>query len=364
MATVTARVVALAVTLSLAACDDLQGLEDMPTPLARIEVEVTGALEDVRVPEDAGEPASLHVALLWGNQWLPQPFCILPPESDEVEAVIAAGCRDPFSFAAERVGAVVPLEDGGAVIEMFDLPPADVMVGDIEARVAYGSVVVFDDRDGDGSLQLPRPERDDPDDPEDIDDFLEYVDRVYAASFVTMTQPDRRVAFREGGYDELAAFYPRSGCEPPPRGFSILDTGGFSRADALAAILRGELPPEDPDECAISALDETVIALELVPREELRDVACRVRGGDGTTRYREPPVESPDLETQTWACAGFPSFGGEEDVPGTQLVIATPEEHVCVGLTHYTLRGCDEDPDCGSPEWDRTESAPDWWPCD
>ena len=350
--------------LALAACGDLHGLEDTPTPLARVEVEVTGSLDDVRVPEDAGEPARLRVALVWGNQWLPQPLCILPPESDEAAAVLAAGCRDPFSFAPERVAATAPVEDGRALIELYDLPAADVMVGDVTARVAYGSLVVFDDRDDTGMLQLPRPERDDPDDPEDADDFLEYVDRVYGASFVTMTRPDRRVAFREGEFDERSAFYPRSGCEPPPRGFSVIDAGGFSQEAALAAILRGELPPEDPDTCAITGLDDAVVELALVPREEVRDVACRVRGADGTTRYREPPETSPDLEAQTWACVGFPSLGGEQEVEGTQLVIATPEEHPCVGLTHYTLRGCDEEPDCEPPEWDRTESVPAWWPCD
>lgn len=350
--------------LLVAACGDLQGLNDTPTPLARVEVEVTGALDDVRVPEDEGEPVRLRAGLVWGNQWLIEPFCILPPESDEGEAVIAAGCRDPFSFAPERVAVTAPVEDGRAVLELYDLPPADVMVGDVTARVAFGSVVVFDDRDDTGTLQLPRPERDDPDDPEDADDYLEYVDRVYGASFVTMTRPDRRVAFREGDFDERSAFYPRSGCEAPPPGFSVLDAGGFSRDAALAAILRGELPPEDPDACAAAALDDTVIEIALVPREEVRDVACRARGADGTTRYREPPVTSPDLEAQTWACAGFPSFGGEDEPPGQQLVIATPPEHPCVGLTHYTLRGCDEEPDCESPEWDRTENRPDWWPCD
>lgn len=356
----------LLASLVLAGCDDLAGLEDELTPLARLEVEVTGDLDAVRLPEDEGEPARLRVALVWGNQWLIEPFCFLPPESDAAEAAIAAGCRDPFGFAPERVAATVPVgDDGGRVtIELFDLPSADVMVGDVTARVAYGSVLVFDDRDDSGTLQLPRPERDDPDDPEDVDDFLEYVDRVYGASFVSMTRPDRRVAFREGDFDELSAFYPRSGCDPPPPGFSVLDTGGFSREAALAAVLRGELPPEDPDECGIAALDDTVIEVALVERDEVRDVGCRVRRRDGSTRYREPPVASPDLEGQTWVCASFPSLGDEEEVPGTQFVIATPQEHPCVGLTHYALRGCDEEPDCDNPEWDRTESPPDWWPCD
>jgi hypothetical protein len=333
-------------------CGEVAGLEDVPTPLARIEVAVTGD----------GEAENLRAALVWGNQWLIEPFCFLPAESDQAEMVIAAGCRDPFGFAPERVAATAPVAaDGRATIELFDLPGADVMVGDVTARVAYGSLVVFDDRNDSGTLSLPRPERDDPDDPDDDDDDED--DRVLGASFVTMTEPDRRVAFRVGDFDELAAFYPRRGCEPPPAGFSILDTGGFSREDAIAAVLRGELPPQDPDLCAATDLDGEVVELALVPPEQVRGVGCRIRGEDGTTRYREPPTTSPDLEGQAWACVGFPSLGDEEPVEGQQFVIATPPEDICVGLTHYTLRGCDEEPDCDNPEWDRTESPPDWWPC-
>lgn len=348
--------------VAMAGCGDLSGLEDVPTPLARIEVAAAGDVDDVRAPDDAGDPARLRAALVWGNQWLIEPFCFLPAESAEAAAVIDAGCRDPFGFAPARVAASAPLDgEGRATIELYDLPAADVMIGDVTARVAFASVVVFDDRDASESLGLPRPEREDPD---DDDDDEELDDRVYGASFVSMTRPDRRVAFREGGFDPLSAFYPRSGCAPPPPGFSVLDTGGFTPEEALAALLRGELPPQDPDDCAIAALGETVVEVALAPPDELGDVGCRVRGEDGSTRYREPPETSPDLEGQAWACAPFPSFPGEEPVPGVQFVIATPAEEICAGVTHFVLRGCDEEPDCDNPEWDRTESPPDWWPCE
>lgn len=354
----------LAFAPALVACGDVAGLEDTPTPLARLEVAATGELADVRAPEDDGEPVRLRAALVWGNQWLTEPLCILPPDSPELEAVIAAGCRDPFGFAPERVAASAPIgDDGRATVELYDLPPADIMIGDVTARVAFASVVLFDDRDDSGSLALPRPEREDPDDPDDDDDD-EPRDRVYGASFVSMTRPDRRVAFREGGFDELSAFYPRSGCPPPPPGFSVLDTGGFTPEEALAAILRGELPPQDPDQCGTSGLEETVVEVPLVAPDEVQGVACRVRGENGSTRYREPPETSPDLAGQAWACAGFPSFPGEDPVPGVQFVIAAPPEQTCVTVTHFTLRGCDEEPDCASPEWDRTDSPPDWWPCE
>ena len=51
-------------------------------------------------------------------------------------------------------------------------------------------------------------------------------------------------------------------------------------------------------------------------------------------------------------------------MPGVQLVISSPPDQTCRTVTHFVLRGCDEEPDCENPEWDRTESAPDWWPCE
>ena len=103
---------------------------------------------------------ALRVALVWGAQWLTEPFCILPAESPEAAAVIAAGCRDPFGFVpAACRPACRSTVDVPATLTLVQLPAADVMVGDITARVAYGSLVVYDDRDGTGTLELATPHR-------------------------------------------------------------------------------------------------------------------------------------------------------------------------------------------------------------
>ena len=350
---------------ALVACGDVAGLEDTPTPLARLEVAATGELADVRAPEDDGEPVRLRAALVWGNQWLTEPLCILPPDSPELEAVIAAGCRDPFGFAPERVAASAPIgDDGRATIELYDLPPADIMIGDVTARVAFASVVLFDDRDDSGSLALPRPEREDPDDPDDDDDD-EPRDRVYGASFVSMTRPDRRVAFREGGFDELSAFYPRSGCRRR-RPASRCWTPAASRArrrwpPSCAASCRRRIP----DQCGASGLDETVIEVALVAARRgarRRLPGARARTAAPTTASRPRP--RPISRARPGRAPAFPAFRDEDPVPGVQFVIAAPPEQTCVTVTHFTLRGCDEEPDCASPEWDRTDSPPDWWPCE
>ena len=189
---------------------------------------------------------------MWGTQWQLEPFCLLPPESAEAAAVIAAGCRDPFGFVPNRVAVSVPVTLGTqASLPFYDLPGADVMVGDVTSRVAYGSLVVYDDRDGNGSLDLARPGRTASGGDEGRgDDSIDSTDVVYGASFWTMTAPDQRVAFREGAFNARSAFYPRSGCGDPPPQFSILAAGGFSALDGLTSAAAGRLPSQDPARCS------------------------------------------------------------------------------------------------------------------
>jgi len=343
-------------------CSDLSGFGGAVPPLATVRVEVTGDFASVRVPGPI-QPA-LRVALVWGAQWLTEPLCILPPDDAGAAAVIAAGCRDAFGFVPDRVATNAPLApDGSAQLSLLDLPAPDVMVGDVTARVAYASVVVYDDRDGDGTLTLGRPNRlrgredDRPD-----DQATSTKDLVYAASFVSMTEPDTRLAFREGGFNTAAAFYPRSGCGDPLPSFSIVSAGGFSAQDALAAQLRGALPPEDPGACREVSTDVPVAVVFRAPAE-LHELACVERRTDSSIRYREPPADVPDLTNRTTGCAKVPDFGSGKGSGMIQLAISGRSDDSCAGLTHYVLRGCREDALCELPDWDITATPPSWWPC-
>ncbi len=361
MAALTRTIVALAPVL--AGCGDLAGFGGAVPPLATLQVEATGDLAAVQVPNTANP--SLRVALIWGAQWLTEPLCILPPDDASVAALIAAGCRDPFGFVPDRVAANAPLEPAGpTTLELFDLPGADVMVGDLTARVAYGSLVIYDDRDGDGTLSLGQPHRlggRDQQGPPD-QDFVPTRDLTYGASFISMTEADTRLAFREGGFNTSAAFYPRSGCGDPPPSFSIVTAGGFSVADAIAAQLRGELPPEDPATCREAPAD-TLVSVPFRKPSEVHEVACEERRTDSSIRYREPPIDAPDLTNRVSACAKVPDFGTGKANGMIQLAISGRSEDSCVGLTHYVLRGCRQDATCELPDWDITATPPSWWPC-
>jgi hypothetical protein len=347
------------VVLALGACSDLQGFGGPAPPLVTFDVLVDGDLASVRPPGDTG-PTDLHVALVWGRQWLVEPLCILPPENADAAAVIAAGCRDPFGFVPARIAGSAPITLGSpATIALDTLPTADVMVGDLTARVAYGSFVLYDDKDGNGALSLARPNR--PPDANRPDMTpTESHDLVYGASMISMTLPDQRVAYREGAFLQ-SAFYPRAGCSDPPPAFSLLSAGGFTAQAAIAATVAGTLPQEDPASCAAQAPADTTVSFALQPPAQLAELRCTERSNDSSVRYREPDMDAPDLTNRTIACVHTPSFGAPSDT--IELVITGTPDDSCTGLTHYILKGCREGPDCGSPDWDHSTAPPSWWPC-
>jgi hypothetical protein len=185
-------------------------------------------------------------------------------------------------------------------------------------------------------------------------------DIVYGASFVTMTEPDTRVALREGAYNDQFAFYPRVGCGEPLRGFSIVSAGGFTPAEALASALVGKLPEQDPATCSEQSSD-ALVSIPLRAASEIMETGCIGRRADSSVRYRQPPIEPVDLTNRVAACVKVPDFGEGTDI--MQYVVSSRSDDRCKILTHFVLRGCDEDAACALPEWDITATPPAWWPC-
>lgn len=351
---------------SVSACGNLDGFGGEVPALSTFAFEIIGDFEAVRATDASNE--SLHVAVVWGAQWLPEPLCVLPPESAEVAALVAAGCRDPLSFVPDRASATVPARpnEPGSV-SLFALPSSDVMVGTVTGRIAYASLVVFDDRDGTGALELSRsrnvPGGDEGHVEPGDEDPPPGADLVYGASFVTMTEPDVRIVLREGTYNERAAFYPRFGCGEPAPGFSIAAAGGFTTQAAISATLAGSVPAQDPATCREEDPEEVVVPISLRSPAQVSELRCVGRRGDSSVRYRQPPVEPPALTNRVTACAKVPRFGSDEAEDIVQLVVSSRSDEPCKGLTHYLLRGCEEDAACVLPEWDITATPPAWWTC-
>lgn len=363
---------ALAVAVTCAAgCGGLQGFGGPAPPLVSLQVLVSGDITTV-MPSAVPDVQSLQVALVWGAQWQTEPFCILPAENADAQAVINKGCRDPFGFVPALVAANAPVTIGvPTTLSLTSLPSADVMVGDLTSRVAYASIVIYDDRDHNGTLDLAIPHRtarggrraDEEVDTQDSPDV------VYGASFVTMTVKDQRVAFREGTFTH-SGFYPREGCGDPlvadgaSSGFSVLSAGGFTDANPLAVAMAGQIPREDPMSCLQLPPDDpaALITFEVRPPASVQEVSCVELANDSSVRYREPPTDMPDFSGRLTACAHLPSFEAGTQPDLVQLVVSGRTQDRCAGLTHYTLRGCREKVDCPVPDWDFTGAPPAWWP--
>jgi hypothetical protein len=365
MAAMKAAVLAASVFL-VGACGDLQGLGGAASPLVTFQVLATGDLGPLR-PANVSSDASLQVALVWAAQWWTEPLCISSPDSDSVAAVIAAGCRDPFGFVPASVSASVPVTLGeSASLDLFALPSTDLLVGAISSRIGYASLVLYDDRDGDGTLGLSQSH------PTGMAgrgpgqrDTADSTDIVYGASLVTMTASDQRVAFLQGTFDATSAFYPRKGCPEPPDGFSVLSADGFSSSAGLAASAAGTLPSEDPATCAIEQQpDPLMVSIAAAASADVEEVSCSERTLDGTVQYQQPPANQPDFSDRMTACAQLPSLGSATGLNRTQLVVSGRKSDHCKGLSHYVLRGCAQDVSCAAPDWDLTSNPPAWWPCD
>jgi len=375
-------------------CGKPVGLDAPVTPLVQIHVQTTWHVSGsdgegdpldggAQMPDSGIGDLHLHVALVWGQQWLPEPFCVLNQSVELVSAlpadlknVVDSGCRDSFGFIPDSAGAdAILAPDGSATISVISLPHADLMVGDLTSRIGYASLVVYDDRNLDGLLNFRHPERQRGDsntgNDAGVSDSPGFPDVVYGASFISMTQPDRRVAYLEGAFNPDVAFYPRGprgACPAPPDKFSILSASGFSLTpETLASIASGEFPLEQS--CDTAPIDDTiVIALNENPAglPAFSELACTTNDNGGTTFYRRPPT-TLDLTDRTWACASFPRLLGDDaGVPsGEQLVLASTPNQACRGTVHYSLRGCNNDPACTTPSWDYTAPTrrPSWWPC-
>jgi len=367
-ARIAAGVAVSALVGGFAACGKVQGFGGAAPPLVTFNFDVTGDLTPL-LPKGETEPVSLQVALVWGAQWQQEPFCFLPPDPRDdattVAAVVAAGCRDPFAFTPALVAGNTPVTIGTpATMSLFSLPSADVMVTSGTGRIAYGTFVVYDDRDGSGTLELATPRRTRSGGPQGppMPDLTDSPDIVYGASFVTMTAPDERVAYLEGTY-LISGFYPRNGCPDPQGSFSIVGAGGFSADDAMTASAKGQLPLESSciDPLPDHPLDRQV-SIAVQDHQSAQEVSCVQRANDSSVRYREPPSDDPVGQRIT-ACAHLPTFDAQNQSSLIQLVVAGQPTDRCMGLTHYTLRGCRENVACPVPDWDFTATPPAWWPC-
>lgn len=336
----------------LSGCGGVHDLGEEGGALAAVAGEWSGDLSrhlpDGRTLGDV----ELRAGLLWATLPEPEPYCQqhgnpLLPGAGPVPEVARLGCPDLLGVAPGLVGPSVEIDpqDGSFEVPLLHLPSAEVMVGEVSARVAYASLLLYDDVNGNGSLDLVerprRPQRHDGEggpgsgqdrrarprewskaDPETSD-------VIYAASFVTMAQPHQRLAFREGGF-AISFFYPMLGCDPPPQGFSVVDVAG----------------PVFQAVCAAAALTEAAPRLSISAPGKLASLRCQQPRGQLGVR--------PDAE---------PNPAWPRHCANRQELVTVDPDAECPGIIQFTLKGCPGDPECRQPDWNLCGDPPAWWPC-
>jgi hypothetical protein len=325
--------------VALAACHG--GVHDLggaPDPILTIHVRLGAPLPSGLIHPRGG--------ILWAGVPVYVPYCQEsgpnPAQpSHTVSAVAKKACRDPFEVVPGIDGPSVALDPLATSfdIPILHLPPAAAMVGRLPSRVAYGSIIVYDDRNGDGALTFSR-----------CGNFGDRGDTavsttttatigatvfepIYASSFSTLTNEETRLAYVEGDFDKSSFFYPNPSCEVlPPRGFSMWIVGALLDSNAT---------------CMLAPIDREVV-VEPMTADSLVDLACPEATRDAFPR--EPPARAPMTNPMLlWECTPEGGLATANDVCA------------CPNLRLYTLKGCSADDACPIPEWN--VPPPPYWPC-
>lgn len=303
-------------TAIVAACSALPGESLGSAPVYTLNGHV-----DVSKLRANGKP--LSVALAWGAVPAYPQVCVTHGNK---YLQLKEACGSPFTFRIGQYFPGQPLvvdEAGNFTYTVGALPEARLTVGSQAGRVAYGSLVIYEDIAQLGGFQ-PGEAGEEP------------ASRVVAASFASLTLPQHRIVLREGEWDIASMFYPHVGCTVPPPGFSLMKA-------TLGISPQGELQGS----CEIQPTTQPV---EILPLSELdaKAISCPANVGSAHPEWiSEPPTNGICLDAGT-------------------LLIPTDATNYCPAVQVVLLKGC-YDPartDCDKePDWDVTATPPDWWSC-
>lgn len=301
------------------------GLNDLKIeggPVARIRAKV-----DVQGIRATGYEGDLLVGFLWATAGEVPPACSTYADVPE----ITAHCNQTFSVKIRQSVPMTPLQaDANGIVELAleTLPDATVSSGNARGRVSYGSIVVAADVDANGIFE---PWGAMNSGGQSTDEWVE-PDRVVAASFSSLREPQQRIVLREGAWNPLSLFFPTIGCDAPPVGFS-----------RLVATL--DLSGSEPSaECEIKGID-TVFDVPVLSPNASDEMRC-----SSWINVSNPEQYYWD-ENSTAECVN-------------ENLLFQPGDGPCMSPNVVPLSGCwDGRGPCDTPDWDLTDNPPDWWPC-
>lgn len=315
------------------------GLNDLS--LGSLPLLVVNAQVDADAVSARATSKRLRASVVWGAVPPEQIACLMDPDNEELQI----GCHDPFAVFPGQVEPSVAVPMDGSVFEipLLRLPGGEVAIGNGEGLISHGSLVVFEDVDANGTLDLAQA------------GSPVALDTVLAASFYRQGEPQERLIYREGVFDDRSYFYPipQPLCATPPKGFSILRLGDVSR------------PAPPVDRCVLGDVSgplrvTPLTAAQAQPMECLRPWPPGITpigevdfdpGGRGAEDNPDKPGHGSPGDPEGGVCVG-------KDI----LAIIAPGH--CPFIDILALRGCYESFYCAEPQWDSTDDPPAWWPCE
>jgi len=281
--------------------------------------------------------------------------CLLP----EAAGLLTDLCPDPFLVSGAWMASSVTIDPQATGFELTlnALPPFYTVVGDVNGRVAYGSIIVFSDADGDGALTLlpqlgfDKPKGDSEggergDDKEETGDIDGWVsDRVVASSFYHLNEPQVRLVHKEGAFDLSSNFLPAENCEEAPSGFSLLKQVTQDEAGQLNA-------------CEIGPTTESIPMWPLNDEQDAQ-LSCTQNWADWGAPWgcEEASGEWED-EGEGYAADYTDAICIRSDL----LVLPYPDGG-CGAFQTFGLSGCWSGINCETLDWDCRDAPPADWPC-
>jgi hypothetical protein len=295
-----------------AACGNIHSTDHLGDPLV-----ILGARVEGQLPDNISA-LLLRASLIWETQSRELLECLDRAGSGaEVRA-----CTTPEDFQPALVSNSVPIEPtfpASFEVPLYLLPDLEVLSGQSGSLLGYGVLVVYEDGNRNKMLDLVPP------------GATASADTILASGMPTRGNRDDFVVYREGDLSPLWKLFESFGCPQPPQGFSILTR---------------ELDLDEGYTCFVSPVTNATIPVEFEESEALRQLICEPQPDTNTYPTKPPP---PDREV---TC----------HFHDTLEYVVDPSWY-CKYKQVYRLVGCHAYFGCEEPDWDLTDSPPDWWPC-
>ena len=303
----------LVLLVGLTACGDgVHSVTYLGQPIVILHAQVVGELP-------AGElEGSLRAAMKW--EVLPAGMLPCLEEANDASSVVR--CLTSVGVEAVQATDSVPIEPvfpASFEIPIHSLPDPSLLGGHPDALFGYGILLVYEDGNRNGLLDLVDAQA------------TESADTVLASGFPSEVANASLFVYREGELSVLWKIFDVLGCPPPELGFSLVDV----RAKVGGGVT-----------CLVSQPTQGALPVYFEDNGEMRQQICEPQ-----------PIAS------TFPAAPIPEGALVDCRFHDSLEFVPDPTRYCMRVQRYDLIGCDALMGCVDPSWDLTDDPPAWWPC-